>query len=206
MSLYRRNIINVCKNTSILPAEYQLVEFLESSGTQYISIPITTGIVSSLYCKYTSFSNASYQSMFGTWLSSAGGGICLQQSNSTSIRYWVNNYTIASANISMGTHEFEYRGGGIYVDDVFVASYVQSATAPDIDRIAFFARYQKDNNTYYPSSMRLCHFAISMGSVINAYPCYRKSDYVAGFYDVESNTFYTNAGSGTFIIGPDIAD
>ncbi len=35
-------------------------------------------------------------------------------------------------------------------------------------------------------------------------PCYRKSDNEIGMYDLVSNTFYINAGTGTFIKGPDV--
>lgn len=34
-------------------------------------------------------------------------------------------------------------------------------------------------------------------------PCYRKSDLEPGFYDVINNIFYTNVGTGTFGVGPD---
>ena len=36
-------------------------------------------------------------------------------------------------------------------------------------------------------------------------PCYRKADSVAGLYDLANNTFYTNAGSGVFVVGPDVS-
>lgn len=37
------------------------------------------------------------------------------------------------------------------------------------------------------------------------YPCYRKSDNVAGMYDMVTNTFFTNAGSsGTFTVGANV--
>lgn len=35
-------------------------------------------------------------------------------------------------------------------------------------------------------------------------PCYRKSDKVAGMYDLVSNTFFTNQGTGEFIVGGDV--
>ena len=38
--------------------------------------------------------------------------------------------------------------------------------------------------------------------VRNFIPCYRKSDNAAGLYDTVNNVFYTNAGTGKFIIGP----
>lgn len=35
-------------------------------------------------------------------------------------------------------------------------------------------------------------------------PCYRKSDLVPGAYDRETGVFYTNAGTGEFVVGPDV--
>ena len=35
-------------------------------------------------------------------------------------------------------------------------------------------------------------------------PCYRKSDDEVGMYDTVSRTFYTNAGTGTFLKGADV--
>jgi hypothetical protein len=35
-------------------------------------------------------------------------------------------------------------------------------------------------------------------------PCYRKSDNVAGIYDLYTSTFYVNNGTGTFVVGPDV--
>lgn len=39
---------------------------------------------------------------------------------------------------------------------------------------------------------------------VNLVPCYRKADNVPGFYDVINSAFYTNSGTGTFGIGPDV--
>ena len=36
------------------------------------------------------------------------------------------------------------------------------------------------------------------------YPCVRKSDGVAGMYNVVLGNFHTNVGTGTFIVGPEI--
>lgn len=43
------------------------------------------------------------------------------------------------------------------------------------------------------------------GSLIHdLVPCYRKSDNKPGLYDIISETFYTNQGNGDFTVGPDI--
>ena len=35
-------------------------------------------------------------------------------------------------------------------------------------------------------------------------PCYRKSDNAIGLYDLVTNQFYTNAGTGTFVRGANV--
>lgn len=39
--------------------------------------------------------------------------------------------------------------------------------------------------------------------VLNLFPCYRKSDGKPGMYDIVNRRFYTNDGTGEFIVGPD---
>ena len=38
----------------------------------------------------------------------------------------------------------------------------------------------------------------------NLIPCYRKSDNEPGMYDTVSKTFFTNSGTGTFLVGNDV--
>ena len=38
----------------------------------------------------------------------------------------------------------------------------------------------------------------------NFIPCYRKSDDKPGMYDTVNDTFYTNAGTGEFVVGGDV--
>ena len=53
------------------------------------------------------------------------------------------------------------------------------------------------------SKLRLGYFKVYSGSTLLAdyIPCYRKSDNVAGFYDVVSESFKVNQGTGSFEVG-----
>ena len=42
--------------------------------------------------------------------------------------------------------------------------------------------------------------------ICNLIPCYRKADNIPGMYDTVRKIFLTNAGSGSFIVGPDVLD
>jgi hypothetical protein len=62
----------------------------------------------------------------------------------------------------------------------------------------------------YSGSLNNCKiskfYATKAGSVVrNMYACYRKSDGKPGMYDVVNGVFYTNAGSGEFVLGPTVS-
>lgn len=54
--------------------------------------------------------------------------------------------------------------------------------------------------------MRFYYLQIYMDGVLvrDYVPCYRKADSVIGMYDLVTNSFFTNAGSGTFEKGDDV--
>lgn len=68
------------------------------------------------------------------------------------------------------------------------------------------AKTSGDSNHQYPFDGRIYYVKVSEGGVpkLDLIPCYRKSDGVIGMYDLISNLFYTNAGSGSFTKGADV--
>jgi hypothetical protein len=69
-------------------------------------------------------------------------------------------------------------------------------------------RWRSYNNYGYIFGMKIYRAELYNGSikVIDMFPVYRKSDGKPGMYDVIRNTFYTNAGSGEFILGPTVTN
>lgn len=70
-----------------------------------------------------------------------------------------------------------------------------------------------DTNTYGVWRTGTCRFhgpikIYDNGGALarNYIPCYRKADQVAGLYDLVTNTFYANNGSGRFDVGSDVTD
>ena len=68
-----------------------------------------------------------------------------------------------------------------------------------LGRISHTGAFQsRPNQTYYFKFWR-------GGKLIGDFiPCYRKSDSEPGMYDFVTNTFFTNAGTGTIGVGPDV--
>lgn len=69
-----------------------------------------------------------------------------------------------------------------------------------------FARNDNGTVKYYSSarlySMKIYSDADKTGTLLrDFYPCYRRSDGVAGLYDMANQVFYPNSGTGVFTIG-----
>ena len=60
--------------------------------------------------------------------------------------------------------------------------------------------------SYSTRTKYVSYFKITVNNEVKRemFACYRKSDKIAGMYDIITNTFYTNAVSGTFTAGPEI--
>lgn len=69
-----------------------------------------------------------------------------------------------------------------------------------------FGRNQGGVIGYNAKGMRYYYLKMYMdGELVRDFvPCYRKSDGEIGMYDLVSNSFFTNAGSGTFEKGDDV--
>lgn len=194
-----------------LPAEYQEVEWIGTSGTQIIDtdyLPIDGDEMSfdfefSKYPPFRSYaclmatnnSDPQYQMVFG------------RESNATTLFYkYFSSGAAKNAHIPfiVGTR---YRAdivanGTLSIGDYTVTPVNNLGYATG--HLRFFARMAGDINFYG----KLYKFVSSHGSTVkvNLVPCYRKIDNEAGLYDLISGTFYTNAGTGEFLVGPDVID
>ena len=70
---------------------------------------------------------------------------------------------------------------------LFAQNYNGTARYGGIRRIGKFQYYDKNDNL-----------------ICDLVPCYRKSDKVAGMYDIVRKTFLTNVGSGSFTVGANV--
>ena len=60
----------------------------------------------------------------------------------------------------------------------------------------------RGSSSWFPASVKI--FSLTSDGIIDLVPCYRKSDGEIGMYDLVSNTFFTNQGTGTFLKGADV--
>lgn len=197
---------------SQLPTEYQEVEYIESSGTQYINtgvIPtVDTGVkVSGHFTSVqdgdniilgasdqTAFANGKPYSVdpypnrvyfpFGGFAGDSTDTITITQTKNKRYEYTLNYMDSGKAS----------------VDTLQIT--LPTRTSVTSNALYLFCLNGNGTAGYY-SHFALEYLQITQGtSVIHDYvPCYRKADNVAGLYDLVTGTFFANAGSGTFAVG-----
>lgn len=187
--------------SSGLPAEYQEVEYLESSGTQYIDTGIEGNdnyvIKGKFYDNGTnclvSGSTLRYGTNYiGRFNNGAGSAYRLLLSNKK-----------CSITATVGIHEFQITPLKVIFDDV---EYSWSSDTNGVgSKLYLFYGYYNTENL---GSIRLYYYQVELNDVLlrNYIPCRRNSDNVLGMYDTVSQTFFTNAGTGTFIAGADVEE
>lgn len=169
-----------------LPSEYQQVEYLKFTGTQYI---VETGI--NLVSGDVIFGFAALDSSVA---SSAEDGVMGGNASNTyeiyysggTLRYYGsitglnNSGSTANKKIIAGTLT---ANGTDFAIGRYSPDYVHKGKIWDV------LVYRMGSNPIYR------HYV----------PCYRKADNVAGYYELMRGVFYTNQGTGTIGVGPDVA-
>lgn len=194
---------------SRLPSEYQEVEYIQNNnGSAYIVIPnVDTSFGVGIDMKVQRTSSANYQNII------VGDVFKICISNRISSGHW--EYLHKQWSYDAGCHatpivgyepcEIKYRSKdgeqSLSVDgNVLITTSMADCSASG-DFVVL-----GNNQNYYPFYGKVFYLKIYFNDEIKheLYPCYRKADNVAGMYDVITDTFYTNQGSGAFAVGEDV--
>lgn len=198
----------------VLPSEYQRVEYIESSGTQFIELPIgfyPTDEVSIKGVNPNINSSDKYLVSPKRWNNDdnrfAMFGFNRNTQNTPTYILGYGNlgtghtaYTMPIAPNS-DFHRFYYANRISVCPDLAIAIGVANvAFGSETANLKLFYGY--NSNT----AGKICYYIHKKadGRKLALYACYRKSDGVIGMYDVENDVFYTNDGSGDFTKGQDI--
>ena len=200
----------------ILPDEYDELEYLQSTGTQYINTGIHNADCDIYKVKtkynYTSISN---NSLCGNYASSgyaSFGQIFLDTSNNSSVYSGIGNaQRVTFGNMTTNTD---------YTDEFTIdctlgtITRTLNGTTRSGNELNFSSRQDQPCFLYCCNrgagvpeqfgSEKIYYFQIYKDDnlVCNFIPAKRISDNVLGMYDSVTDTFFTNAGTGQFIAGP----
>lgn len=188
--------------TSRLPSNYQEVEYIQSSGTQYIDTGYIVNASDTISWEFTAMIPSQSEVFMG-----ANGYL---QFHVTSSGVGVSTLN-ASGLGSKRTFRIDFSNSvtQLYIDNTLVETKNWSGSYNGTNvKLGIFKLGDADNGwhtTTSPVSCTLYEYAINIGGneVSRCVPCYRKADNVAGLYDLVNNVFYTNAGSGVFAVGAD---
>jgi len=191
-----------------IPETYTQLEYLESTGTQYID----TGV----------YVDDTYGYYIDAQKTQRGDRIAIGVKGSDNSRW---TYNVSEGNVVLGWNDLYVAQGSEHCDKERHVAYMNylnsrqrildgvtrdsirqtlSSNAGTYSVPVFAGKWGSDIVDYYWIG-RIYAVKISRGSDIirDFIPVRRISDGVLGMYDTVSNTFFTNAGIGTFIAGPD---
>lgn len=193
----------------LVPIEYQAVEYLESTGTQYINTEAEPSQNSGFELEF--YTNSP--------LTSGSDGACLfgTRHESRNNDFQLTTYTesgYSGGTLRLGTSK-EYsayitpqtRQTAKLLNGVYTApngnTYNYSSSAFDYTHYIYLFALNERGGPIQFSKTRIYRMKLYTGDTLERdfIPCYRRSDSVAGMWDAVNERFYTNAGTGTFIVG-----
>ena len=195
------------QNTDI-PETYLQVEYLESTGTQYIN---TGQRYDTGYYHYEvdcEIDNENNNQMFGMryWYDHAidiYGGV-YQACDSSS---YIINSTIPAGDRVYCTLDRPTKTTTIESDSTtfthtFSSDYSPSSSVYPVVLFAYWTSWSDSLSGYGKGKIYSFKYYSSSDTLTREmYPCIRKSDNVPGMYDTVNNVFYTNNGTGDFSYG-----
>ena len=196
---------NVEENKSLLPAEYQQVEYIESTGRQYID----TGV----YLPYKADFDIYYKNKKSNDVGNVGFGYYNDNGFTFEEQPWntsnAKNILIFGTNISDGysfpsnffntVRHVELIGNSLYIDGELFYTYERIGDNVASNSLLLGA-FRENNCIKYNSGiiMGKMKFLYNNEVLFNGIPCYRKLDNVVGLYDTVTGQLYTNKGTGKF--------
>ena len=198
------------EDNSILPDEYQQVEYIESTGTQYIfigKVGISNVTAEIQYPNYPTVGSVN-----GGMDGSGNKGRLSIGIDRGSLTYFFGFGDKAvgsqvSGDSKKHTYNLNISNDNNKIAELFVDNiFIYSQTANNLSNPLYFTLFaytgwgQITPNQF--ASCRIYNFLLE--GQMELYPCYRKSDNEIGMYDIVEGRFYTNQGTGEFIAGPEV--
>ena len=201
---------------AVLPPEYQQVLYIQSSGTQYIDVGMGITVTSSsmsfdinMDMEFISIPTGSAGNILSGTRNSGSGSSVQRYYTAVNGTGWYLGAGTSSTQSSVKpiveqlynvvTH-LAYGSQTLTIDGTTVVT--RSANSMNITRNLYLFRYNYSDPAYTSMKLYKCKITTQDGIQRNYYPCYRKSDSVAGLYDLANDVFYPNAGTGSFTAGP----
>lgn len=168
-----------------LPSTYRKLEYIQSSGKQYIDTGVIVKDITEIKVDFQAVTILSGENQYAS--------------------SWVDRSNHIQIGISGNT--FIDSGGVTYSQTSSVTARTQAVGVPlgTVNlHLYLFAQSESTGALHYSSGRIFsCQITTADGLVRNFVPC-KNPDGVIGMYDVVNDEFYQNSGSDTFIAGTDL--
>jgi hypothetical protein len=191
-----------------LPSGYTQLQYIQSSGTQYIDTGFTpSGNALRIKMKFKATASLDSTSLFGSQ-SSAGVFSLLAYCASTSMGiYCAKSTNLTTFKVTTGgTYELDcaYSGGTLALT---VNGSAQTASVSGSlytgSTIPLFCNYNNGNVDNLAAFELISCQIYDNGTLVRDFvPALRVSGNTVGLYDLKNGVFYTNTGTGVFTAGP----
>lgn len=179
-----------------LPNGYTEVQYIQSTGTQYIDTEFKPNQDSRVIAKLSTLETGSH-TVFGADLSWTDNGFAL----GTGFTHYGKETGTISGLANGSPHEVDFNKNTISIDGSTVLTMGTSTFSVSYN-LALFAN-NRAGGIAEKTIMVLYYFQIYNGNTIvrDYIPCINP-DGEAGLYDMVNSKFYGNAGTGVFFAGP----
>lgn len=185
-----------------LPEEYQEIEYIKSDGNQYLD----TNILPNANNKYVfNFGGTIENKGAGHFYGNGFGGIWTKGTDGE----WSDSPTGYDTGI-IGSQYADVTSS--FTGGTMTAVFKSGSSEKTIERTNSISSFSHNfyafwADTSYPKvigKMYYLKMVVNDALVRDYIPCRRKSDLSVGMYDLVTNTFFANAGTGEFVAGPEI--
>ena len=190
--------------TPRLPSEYQEVEYIQGTGTQYIDTQYKMTATTSVQLKVTITNPITSSLAIGCWDTNLNGFLFgIDADGQFRFAYANGGWNGESVTYDLNPHIIYVDGANAKLDGVVKATAGNKtiATTSNI-YLLWVGSYQKLNK----ANARIYYCKIYNNDILirDFVPCYRKVDNVVGLYDLVNDVFYINTGTGTFLMGVEV--
>ena len=190
------------QNTSILPSGYTQVDYIQSSGTQYIDtghypssnndeLEIQASYVggNTTSCLFGAFADGSYYQLNKTTTANQFRLI----TRIGDVFYTFEDYS--------SKHKYLLDGNVLYIDGTETITGSGTVNFGSQTLYLFARNYNGTAGQFGSWRLYSCKIRTNGSLVCYFIPCYRNSDNAVGLYDLVNNVFHANQGTGAFIYG-----
>ena len=199
---------------TLLPKGYTQVDYIESSGTQYIDTGYIPTIYDSIETKFSTTNSPSDTNLYGSRKNNTG---------KEDYTIWINTSTNKGIAVHFPISATERKDTGWFyknniIDNSLILKVTPEACYVNNEKLYTFSDVRTEYDGTYTAylfcrndvgisrakaKIKLYYFKLWNGEnlVRDFIPCYRNSDNEIGLYDLVNNVFYTNQGTGTFTYG-----